>query len=105
MRKAQTALEYAVLIVCVVAALIAMQIYLKRGVSGRLRQQADSLGAQYSPGHTTSTFTITSNSKVTSTTEMNEASGVSTTTSNTEYDIETQSGTENVERLSTESLF
>lgn len=105
MRKAQTALEYAVLIVCVVAALIAMQIYLKRSVSGRLRQQADSLGAQYSPGHTTSTFTIISNSKVTATTVMDEGSGVSTSISNTEYAIETQSGTENVERLSTESLF
>ena len=105
MSKAQIALEYAVLIVCVVAALLAMQIYLKRSMSGRLRQQADSLGTQYSPGHTNSTFTIGSHSHVTSTTEVSGTSNTTTTTSNTDYDIETQSGTENVDKLSTESLF
>lgn len=47
------ALEYATLMGVVVAALVAMLIYVKRGVAGRLREAADSIGSPYSPGHTT----------------------------------------------------
>jgi len=46
---AQSVLEYAVLIACVAAALIAMQIYMKRGNQGRLRQASDAIGEQYAP--------------------------------------------------------
>lgn len=52
-QKAQSTLEFAVLIVCVAAALIAMQIYVKRGLSGRFRQIADDIGPQYEPRQTT----------------------------------------------------
>ena len=55
-RRGQSTLEYAVLIAVVAAAAIAMQIYVKRGIQGRLRSSADSIGEQYAPGHTTSTF-------------------------------------------------
>jgi len=37
-------IEYAVLIVVIIAALLGMQIYLKRAISGRWREAADSLG-------------------------------------------------------------
>lgn len=50
--KAQTTLEYAILIGVIVAALIAMQTYIKRGFQGKMRGDADSMGAQFSPGHT-----------------------------------------------------
>jgi len=50
--KAQTTLEYAILIGVIVAALIAMQSYLKRGFQGKMRSHADSMGSQFSPGHT-----------------------------------------------------
>lgn len=40
-------------ITCVVAALLAMQVYFKRGIQGRLRQTADALGQQYAPKKTT----------------------------------------------------
>ncbi len=53
----QSTLEYAVLIAVVAAAAIGMQIYVKRGLQGRLRQSADSIGEQYAPGRTISTFT------------------------------------------------
>jgi len=42
--KAMSVLEYSMLIAIVVAALVGMQIYLKRAVSGRWRQAADTFG-------------------------------------------------------------
>ena len=53
-RKGQSTLEYAVLIVVIIAALIAVQVYLKRGIQGRMRQSSDQIGEQFSPGYTTS---------------------------------------------------
>lgn len=60
-RRAQSTLEYTVLIGVMVAALVAMQAYLKRGMQGRLRGDAEQLtqGAAYSPGATNSTQIIT----------------------------------------------
>jgi uncharacterized protein (UPF0333 family) len=51
--KAQTTLEYAILIGVIVAGLIAMQIYIKRGYQGKLKESADSMGQQFSAGETT----------------------------------------------------
>ena len=48
-KKAQVALEYAVLIAIAVAAIIAMKIYMTRSVQGRLRESADEIGMQFSP--------------------------------------------------------
>lgn len=62
-RKAQSTLEYAILIGVVVAALIGMQTYIKRGYSGKLKESADQMGEQYSPGHTTYNYTTTSHSQ------------------------------------------
>lgn len=61
-------MEYAIVIFCVVAALLAMQVYLKRGMQGRIRLSADSLGQQYAPRNTTgnSTLRYTSSSRETS---------------------------------------
>ena len=47
MRKAQTMLEYAILLAIIVAALIVMQVYLKRGIQGRWKQSIDDMGEQY----------------------------------------------------------
>jgi Flp pilus assembly pilin Flp len=51
-RKGQSTLEYAVLIVIIIAALLAMNTYIKRGVQGRFKQAADDIGDQFSPGNT-----------------------------------------------------
>ncbi|MFH0876836.1 MAG: hypothetical protein V1863_01250 [Candidatus Omnitrophota bacterium] len=49
-KRGQSTLEYAVLIVVIIAALITMQVYLKRGIQGRVRESADQIGEAYSPG-------------------------------------------------------
>jgi len=54
--KGQTTLEVVMLIGFVVAALIAMGVYMKRGIQGRLRDSTDQVGEQYSAGHTTSEY-------------------------------------------------
>ena len=56
-KRGQSTLEYAVLIVVIIAALIAMQVYIKRGVQGRLRESSDQIGEQFSPGYTVSNRT------------------------------------------------
>ena len=56
-KRAQTTLEYAILIGVIVAGLIAMQVYLKRGFQGKLKEGADTMGQQFSPGHTTANYT------------------------------------------------
>lgn len=50
--KAQTILEYATVVVCVVLALLAMRVYIQRAMQGRYRVAADQLGQQYAPGNT-----------------------------------------------------
>ena len=52
-RKGQSALEYAVIISVVIGALLAMQIYMKRGLENRMRQSGDDVGKQFSAGATT----------------------------------------------------
>ena len=59
-RRAQSVLEYCVLICILVAALVAMQTYIKRGVQGRIRASADEIGGEfgYAPGMMNSTIVI-----------------------------------------------
>ena len=57
LRKSQSVLEYAVIIACVTGALLSMQIYIKRGIQGRLRQAADDIGEQYAPVNIDSNIT------------------------------------------------
>jgi cytoskeletal protein RodZ len=87
-KRGQSTLEYAVLIVVIIGALLTIQIYIKRGVQGRLKSAADDIGDQYSDGNTnelkttirnssteeifnagTSTSTITGSGELTNTTE------------------------------------
>ena len=51
-KSGQSTMEYAVLIIIIIAALIAVLTYIKRGVQGRMKQSADDIGDQYSPGNT-----------------------------------------------------
>jgi len=89
--KGQSTLEYVILIGFVVAALIAMGVYMKRGFQGKLRESTDQIGEQYSPGHTTGTFTTTVSMSQTEA----QASGGKTTTTISKYDVE-RSGSETV---------
>ncbi len=58
-KKAQSTLEYAVLIIIVIGALLSIQQYLKRGIQGRLRQASDDIGDQYSVGNMNMSRTTT----------------------------------------------
>jgi uncharacterized protein (UPF0333 family) len=84
MQKGQSTLEYAALFAVVVGAIIAGQVYFKRGVQGKLKSSADEMGEQYSFG---ATGTITQN--MTSTSTEVTGSGITTTNSQQTQDKNT----------------
>ena len=47
-RRAQSTLEYAVLIAVAVGCFIAIQSYIKRGLEGKMRESTDDIGDQFS---------------------------------------------------------
>lgn len=61
-KRGQSLLEYSILFAVILSAILIMQSYIKRGYQGRLKAEADSVGQQYSPGHTTSVIRTTNNS-------------------------------------------
>jgi len=61
-KRGQSTLEYAVLIVVIIGALLTIQVYIKRGVQGRLKSSADDIGDQYSDGNTNEVKTTIRNS-------------------------------------------
>lgn len=99
--RGQTAMEFAILIMAIVTALVAMQVYIRRAVQGRVRSAVESIGEQYDPNATTSEFDITQRSNtttVTDTSTQGEAGQikktVSTTYIYTHYDNTTRVGNE-----------
>jgi hypothetical protein len=56
-------MEFSVLLAVILSALLIMQFYIKRAYQGKVREEADQIGRQYSPGHTniTSEINITTN--------------------------------------------
>ncbi len=62
--KGQHIVEYSILIALIISALVIMQVYIKRAYQGRLKQEAEEVGQQYSPRHTNAvtTTSIRSNS-------------------------------------------
>lgn len=51
-KRAQSTLEYAVLVIVIIGALLSIQTYIKRGVQGRLKSASDDIGDQFSVGNT-----------------------------------------------------
>ncbi len=60
-KKGQGTLEYAIIIAVIVAALIVMQNYVKRGMQGKLRESTDSIGDQFSPKNTSVSTSVNLN--------------------------------------------
>ena len=58
-KRGQSTLEYAVLIIIIIGALLSIQVYIKRGVQGRLKGAADDIGDQFSVGNTNIVQTTT----------------------------------------------
>jgi len=58
-KKGQSTLEYAILVIIIIGALLSIQVYIKRGVQGRFKSAADDIGDQFSPGNTNVTKTMT----------------------------------------------
>jgi len=63
--KGQSTLEYVILLGFVIAALIAMGVYMRRGTEGKLRESTDQIGEQYDAQNTTSLYTTVSHMKQT----------------------------------------
>lgn len=62
-KSGQSTLEYAILIVIIIGALLSIQVYIKRGVQGRLKSATDDIGDQFSPGNTNVTKTMFTSSR------------------------------------------
>lgn len=64
----QSTTEYAVLLAVVVAALVAMQVYIKRGIQGRIRDLSDQiapLSSHYESGKTESNYIVNQSGNIT----------------------------------------
>jgi uncharacterized protein (UPF0333 family) len=53
-KKGQAVLEFTIVLVIVIGAFIAMQLYMKRGIQGRWKSTIDDFGEQYDPRLTNS---------------------------------------------------
>ena len=63
--KGQSTLEYAILIIIIIGALLTIQVYIKRGMQGRLRSSSDDIGDQFSLGNTNAVKRTAVHSKTT----------------------------------------
>ena len=89
-RKGQSTLEYALIIAVVVAGLLLMQHYVKRGYSGRLKSASDDMGEQYDPS------TYSGDIKHTQSTAFDETVKSGATTKTYSKDERTKTGSETV---------
>lgn len=96
-KRGQSTLEYVILTGFVVAALIAMGVYMKRGFQGKLRESSDQVGGQYSAYHTASNYTTVTHVNQT---EEQHTGGASTITYN--GNRESKTGSETVAPLTSE---
>lgn len=60
----QTLLEFVILFIVVIAALLTMKNYMQRGIQGKWRETVDGLGSQYDPaGNVTKTSIMQTNAQ------------------------------------------
>jgi uncharacterized protein (UPF0333 family) len=90
-RKGQSTLEYAIIVAVIVAGLLAMQFYIKRGWEGKLRAASDNMGEQFDPGAYTANFNIASTNA-----QSADLVAGQTTTTHTANAVNTKTGNDNV---------
>jgi len=90
-RKGQSTLEYALIVAVVVAGLLVMQFYVKRGYSGRLKSASDEMGEQFDPNAYTANFTLNQTSNVQQTVNARE-----TTTNHLTAQTSLKTGSEDI---------
>ena len=101
-RTGQSTVEYAVLLVVVIAALLAVSIFMKRGVMGKARESTDQVGEQFAPLTTSNDYTRTFKSKRTERAQMD---GMAFSTI-VEPEVQNRTGNEDLtENLKDEKLF
>jgi len=99
-KRGQSTLEYAVLIVVIIGALLTIQVYIKRGVQGRLKSAADDIGDQYSDGNMNE---IRSTNRYTNSEETFGVSGIGV--ANTQTYTESTNTTENAVIVNTQQEY
>ncbi len=63
-KRGQSTLEFTVLIIIIIGALLSIQVYIKRAVQGSLKSAADDVSQQqYSPGNTNYVMTTSTHSE------------------------------------------
>lgn len=77
-KRGQSAIEYALVIVVAIAALLAVNVYMKKGMQGRLKESTDQIGRQWDVANF-ETYWKTTSSGTTCTSEIRNASGTITT--------------------------
>jgi cytoskeletal protein RodZ len=113
-KRGQSTLEYAVVIAVIVGALLATQVYIKRGIQGRFKQSSDDIGEQFSPGASKYDYTTVTTTNSQESTEPGtppnerEAASTSTrggvTTTDT-YQDQQKTGTEQVREYDDKSEY
>ena len=102
-RRGQSTVEIAVLVAVIIGALLAMQIYVKRGAMGRYRDASDQIGEQFTPLGTKTNFLTT---QTANRHEVLNATGRQTSNTQGTHEVRTRNGTEEVvNTLNAEKLF
>lgn len=88
-KKAQSLVEYVLILGAIIVAILFMQLYVRRAVSGRLRDASDDIGDQFSASAKYN-YQVTRNTKITEST----SNTTGATTTKYEYDDSTRTGQE-----------
>ena len=99
-KRGQSTLEYSVIVAVVVGALIAMQVYVKRGLQGKIRDSADQIGEQFSPSKSTANDISAINTNTTETVVCGDKPTITTVSTQSQ----TSTSKQNVGALDQESF-
>jgi hypothetical protein len=92
-RKAQSSMEYSALVIIVMAALLTIGNYFKRGIQGRWKSSVDGMGDQYDPLKTNADIIYQVRTNVVTTlSTVNVVGGIRTFRNDVTSSIETKDG-------------